>query len=598
MARKSASRVAGRKMAGKSWMVLLLAVPLAAGAQAPEQGGTWGTLASYTCTLSVGGEALFWPSGLAVNRAGELCVLDGGKISRYSPAGKLLGRFSCAAGDGALGISGDTGRLAVDSKGCFYVAAGREGGLQVYTPQGTLRQQIAPASLAEPGAVAVDGEGNVWVLDYSQGRIIKFREARPAGSIPAPGQELGNLQMAAFCLDQQGRVWVLDVGSRRVLQFDGAGKLQRALPLGEAGEGGEWLGAIAADRQGRVYAALGFADVVLRSNQQGQFERFVQATAGPIALTEAGELWVTEFLGHKETQRNAQGKPVRQEFRAQGARLCKYDQQGKLLVELGQPSGLPAHPTRLAVDGAGRLYLAAGGTQARVEVFDAQGRHTRSLPLGEPGEVCDLAADGSRLAVVLAAGEGKGGRRVCVVAVEGGQVSVLPGPGGDGPWAPEALAFGPEGELLVADAGQRRVVAYPSAGGEAPREKLRLDPAWGEVTDLCCLPGELAVATHKAIVSFDGAGNLARKLELTVPGQEQVLLRVAAAGGGGFFALQVLPSRVLHISREGKLLGALDGRLPEGRFTAAVDLAADRAGNLYVLDLVSGQLHRYSPRRR
>jgi sugar lactone lactonase YvrE len=129
-------------------------------------------------------------------------------------------------------------------------------------PSGTFQ-----SGLSKPTGLAVDGNGNLYIVDTNNNRILRY--PKPFANVPGAGQLeqpdlyigqpnlnnnranftgqvgdqglnlLGSLFPVGIALDQQGNLWVSDGGNRRVLRFaatdlaSGGGPLRANLVLGQ-----------------------------------------------------------------------------------------------------------------------------------------------------------------------------------------------------------------------------------------------------------------------------------------------------------------------------------------------------------------------------
>jgi sugar lactone lactonase YvrE len=191
---------------------------------------------------------LYAPAGLAVDGQGNVYIADAGnnRVRKVSPGGTI----TTFAGNGKQGFSGDGGpatsatmtspeRVATDSKGNVYIAVNynyrvrkvsRGGTITTFAGGGSSVGDGGPATsagLRDPRGVAVDGQGNVYIADFSDHRV---RKVSPGGTIttfagtgtggfsgdggPATSARLNGPD--GLAVDGQGNVYIGDSQSYRV----------------------------------------------------------------------------------------------------------------------------------------------------------------------------------------------------------------------------------------------------------------------------------------------------------------------------------------------------------------------------------------------
>lgn len=239
----------------------------------------------YLRTIGGPGHAEIYPSGLDVDGGGNLYVADTGddEVQAYSPAGaplwttgsrgpKAPGRFAnprdVAVHDGRVYVA-DTGYRRVQvldaTDGSVVtvwshvfgtilgVSSGVDGSgqpvilipdvstnattgstVKVFTPSGTLLRTIGTGpgagngQLNEPRDAATDSDGNVYVADYANDRIVKFS---PTGAWIAnwgqKGSEPGNYRRPyGVDVDDADRVYVADSNNHRIQRLSTGGAYQ------------------------------------------------------------------------------------------------------------------------------------------------------------------------------------------------------------------------------------------------------------------------------------------------------------------------------------------------------------------------------------
>ena len=265
-----------------------------------------------------------WPSGVAVDAAGNVFVADRGNhtLRRINPAGVVE---TLAGSPGEFGAVDGTGKearlwypqcLAVDGQGNVYVADTSGNRVRKVTPKGVVTTLVSDLNF--PNGVAVDRDGNVYVAD-SNNRVIRKigRDGTAsivAGKVGESGAKDGRAEEARFefpsglAVTADDSIYVND--SRAIRKIDASGNTTTiAGSLTESG----------------------------RTDGKGTAARFWNLTA--LALDETGNLYVADH--ELQSIRRVTPAGVVQTLRG------------------SNHSDLPLkNPMALAVDARGRLYVA------------------------------------------------------------------------------------------------------------------------------------------------------------------------------------------------------------------------------------------------
>jgi tripartite motif-containing protein 71 len=225
-----------------------------------------------------------------------------------------------------------------------------------------------PTPLGEVRGLALDQEGNLYVVDRGNSRVLKFD---PSGKFllqwGSQGTGDGQFDMSGngagfVAVDSLGNVYVTD--NTHVQKFDSQGKFLTKWGTQGTGDGQFTLAlAIAIDPQNQVYVVDIDNNVVQKFDGSGKF------------LLKWGE------KGSGEGQLN---KPTSVAIDAQGnvlvadaftGRLQKFDSNGRFLsrVFLGAVDGLGIGPVALAVGNQGQIYIGEYA-HGRVVEFDSSGK--------------------------------------------------------------------------------------------------------------------------------------------------------------------------------------------------------------------------------
>lgn len=143
---------------------------------------------------------------------------------------------------------GDTGRVVIADTGnsrlvSFEFTSGAPAGWR----------EIRVPQLVSPTRVQIGATGEIYALDGTQRRIVRFgpegefRGALTPDGVPPPA----TIVVKSFKVDASGTVYVLDVFSARVLVLDSSGKFMRAMALPAAAA---FVTDVAVDSAGRILA--------------------------------------------------------------------------------------------------------------------------------------------------------------------------------------------------------------------------------------------------------------------------------------------------------------------------------------------------------
>jgi sugar lactone lactonase YvrE len=241
---------------------------------------------------------LAFPVDVACDSSGNLYIADGGNNRRVRKV-DVLGQITTVAGNGSPTFSGDNipatqagltpYALAVDGAGNIYIADPDNRRVRKVNPQGTIStvagtgvagyavdgQAAAQANLSFPSGVALDSQGQLYIVDYNNKVVYRVTNGtiyRFAGDyIPSFGGD-GQLATSAHLLfpnrvatDTAGNVYIADQGNTRVRRVDPAGIITTVAgngTIGSTGDGGPGTQAslfgvrgVAADPFGNVYIA-------------------------------------------------------------------------------------------------------------------------------------------------------------------------------------------------------------------------------------------------------------------------------------------------------------------------------------------------------
>ncbi len=470
---------------------------------------------------------LRYPSGLAVDAAGNLYITDEGNY-RIRKVTIATGIISTVAGDGVLGSSGDGGpavaarfnrptAVAVAASGNLYVADAFNHRVRKITAATGLITTVAGtgtpgyngegaatgARLYEPWGVAVDGEENLYIADYRNHRIRKVTAATSAISTIAgtgvnsfsgengAGASAGLSFPMGVAADAAGTVYIADTNNQRIRKL-AAGIINTVAgsggTAGYGGDGGEGPGALLNVPNAVAVSAGGALYIADTSNHR------VRVVSPPTVATRV----IRTIAGTGTAGYNGDGP-------ATGAQL--------------------QYPFGVAVDPAGNVYIADSSNQRIRKIAAGTGALSTVAGTGIAGFTGDGLATAVRLAAPAGVATDGGGNlfiadesnhRVRKLTVATGVLTTIAGTGAAG-------AAGDNGPATAAQLNRPRAVALDAAGNvfiaDFSNHKIRkIDIATGLMTTVAGIgtpgaagdggPATAAQLSGPAGVAVDGSGNV------------------------------------------------------------------------------------------
>jgi sugar lactone lactonase YvrE len=180
-----------------------------------------------------------YPRVVAFDAQGNLYVgdSDNARVQKFDATGKFLTMWGSKSAENVIGPPGSFSQiwgLAVGKEGNVYVADTWNHRIQKFDANGKFLTtwgsnvdtrgvaNVNPTQFYGPRALAIDAQGNLFVADTGNKRILKFSPSgEPLAQYGGVGSDNGQfLEPVGIAIDKQGNIFVADTWNQRIQKFD------------------------------------------------------------------------------------------------------------------------------------------------------------------------------------------------------------------------------------------------------------------------------------------------------------------------------------------------------------------------------------------
>ncbi|MDF2558168.1 MAG: repeat containing protein [Bacillales bacterium] len=181
-----------------------------------------------------------FPYGITADKEGNIYVADtdNNNISIFTPDGKFKNYFKPVSKEDA--ISSPSAIRIFDEK--LYVPEIQTGRVKIFDLNGNKLFEIMIPSeqeqLNSPNGIAVDKDGNIYVSDTVNARIVKFdNTGKLAATFNGEGSTTASVMTSprGIVVDKDGTIYDVDLVSQCIMKFDKNGKFLNK--IGDVGSG-------------------------------------------------------------------------------------------------------------------------------------------------------------------------------------------------------------------------------------------------------------------------------------------------------------------------------------------------------------------------
>jgi sugar lactone lactonase YvrE len=434
-----------------------------------------------------------------------------------------------------------------------------------------------------PMGSAIDSNGNLWVVDWGNGRVEEFNtRGEYLSQFGEPGSNPGQLKKPlGLAIDATGNFWVT-CEDGRVEKFGPDGKFIRQAG-GEGTADGTFKepGDIAIDSKGNLWIADSSNNRIQKLSPEGKFlVKFGKPGSGNgefqhprgITITPDGSIWIADTWNN---------------------RIQKFSSEGSFLASYGEPgtgNGNITLPVGIRSDQAGNLYVSEGA--GRVQVFNSAGEYLTQF--GSAGKGPGQFSNASYIALDPAGNvwvddaDSEVQRWRAAVPPPAFSLSVgFTGTGAGQFSTPSGVTTDSAGNVWVVDRGNARIEKFNAKGeflsqfGTKGSAAGQLSSPWGIAMDPS---GNVWVTdtTNVRVVEFNGKGEFIATFGTNVN-------KTKVEAGGTQAEKNLCTAASKNVCQAGTAGNA------EGQMKEPAGIATSSGGNIYVVEKGNGRVEKFSP---
>ena len=532
------------------------------------------------------------PTGIVLDTSNNMYILDkiNRRVIKCDPSGTLLTEWQVTNAQG----------IAIDGTNTLYITEGYQ--IQKFNTSGKLLSSIWLSGVSNGTAISLDAQGNIYILDSSNNRVVKRSAAGASlaqwGSTGAATSQFSGAKDILVVADS---VYVADTGNARVQKFDTSGNF--IATIGTTGTFKNPCG-IATDAQGNLYVVDTTLHSILKFDANDTLASSFSIPGGStsdmngIKIDSSGSIYyvdnyysVVYIWNSNHTLVRKMGTASAQEghFNQPGAITCDtsgnlyivdsannriqlLDNKGSFLNKWGTSGISLSRPSAIAKDKDNNYFIADTGNYRIVKISatgDVSAWGSKGNGNGEFNAPTGVAVDSTGAVYV----SDSSNNRIQKFGNNGTYTTQW------GSWSnddfydngnlvrPEHIIVDTQDQIWVADSGNARVQTYDSLGN------------FKSIFGHCIVPGEgcallqphgMALFESRAYVTNTNFGSNDWEIGVASGMQHDLIKDLWFATGFGQY-------------------GTADGQL-----TRPVDIAIDSQGNKYVVDASNNRVTKYN----
>ncbi len=520
-----------------------------------------------------------------------------------------------------------------DSANNMYVVDSNNARIEKFDSNGNFIMQFggrqnAVGALHNPGDIAVDSNGDVYVTNYLNSpdtfewNIVKYNsQGGFVTSWLAPAatgsQGQGTNRIA---VKSDGTLYVIHCNNEQILHYSNIGNLLDSfdIPNQHSSYLGEFTG-LAIDSANRLYISSYFTSEIMITDMQGaDLGIFATSVSSPsdLSIDSDGNVYVVAF-----------GSSGVRKFDSQGTQTASFGQYGNGSVNNGSFNGISA------VESISNKIWVSDASDDRLQRFSSNG--TFEAVLGNLGDgqldtVSGIATDGvGNLMVVdsnrvqsfgnsslaFQAAFGAGGYAVAkdsnnntfMAGVDGVRkfnssnqsVTTWTG-GGAGSFSfLESIAVDSNDDIYTMEWASKRIRRFDNSGDYTTHWITTHTPSDLYAKDQ---EGVYALLDSNNIVKYDNNGNILQTIDLQTPDQQSSLPRAFTIDSyGSIYTLNIYTDTISMYSSSGKYFGSWgatgseDGQFRFHEGTGKLnDITIDDNGNIFIVDNGNNRVQQFT----